>query len=117
MIKKIFALAMAVATCFLAACSGGNESSSNSSTSNESTVCVQHQCTKIRAKAATCEKDGNIEYWSCYLCDKLFSDANATQELSAAETVVAKLSHSPVFVGENESTCSMKGNKMDAISR
>ena len=110
MIKKIIAFAMAVTTCFLAACGGGNESTSINSTPNENTVCVQHECTKIRAKAATCEKDGNIEYWSCYLCDKLFTDATATQELSAAETVVEKLSHSPVFVGENQSTCSTKGN-------
>ena len=110
MIKKILALSMAVATCFLVACDGGRGNNSVASTPNEHVECIQHECTKIRAKAATCEKDGNIEYWSCYLCDKLFTDANATQELTTSEIVVTKLSHTPVFVGENESTCSTKGN-------
>lgn len=111
MVKKFLALSMAAITCFMVACDGGDKgNSSGGYVPEESVACVTHQCTKIRAKAATCEKDGNIEYWSCYLCDKLFTDANATQELSVSETVVAKLSHTPVFVDENTSTCSTKGN-------
>ena len=102
MIKRIFALSMAIMTCFLVACDGGKGKDSASSTPNENIAHVQHECTKIRAKSATCEKDGNIEYWSCYLCDKLFTDSNATQELSATEVVLPKLAHTPVFLGENE---------------
>ena len=111
MIKKILALSMAVMTCLFTAC-GGNEGNNSieSYEPEESVACEQHECTKIRAKAATCEKDGNIEYWTCYRCEKIFSDANATQELSASTVVLPKLSHTPVFVGENTSTCTTKGN-------
>ena len=111
MIKKILALSMAVMTCLFTAC-GGNEGNNSieSYEPEESVACVQHECTKIRAKAATCEKDGNIEYWACYRCEKIFSDANASQELSASTVVLPKLSHTPVFVGENTSSCTTKGN-------
>ena len=111
MVKKFLALSMAAITCFMVACDGGDKgNSSGSYVPEESVACVTHECTKMRAKAATCERDGNIEYWTCYRCEKIFSDAAATQELSAAETVLPKLSHTPVFVGENESSCSTKGN-------
>ena len=111
MIKRILALSMAVSICFFAACDGNKGNNSEDGyTPEESVECVQHECTKIRAKAATCEKDGNIEYWTCYRCDKLFTDADATQEISASTVVLPKLSHSPVFVEENTSTCTTKGN-------
>ena len=109
MIKKILALSMAVMACFLTAC-GGNGGTSVPAPDESLTCDTQHHCTKIRAKDPTCEKVGNIEYWSCYVCDKLFADENATQELSASDVVVQKFAHSPVFVDENQSTCAVKGN-------
>ena len=45
----------------------------------------------IDAKAATAAAEGNIEYWYCDGCDKYFSDAAATKEITKAATVTAKL--------------------------
>ena len=45
----------------------------------------------IDAKAATAAAEGNIEYWYCGDCDKYFSDAAATKEITKAATVTAKL--------------------------
>ena len=45
----------------------------------------------IDAKAATAAAEGNIEYWYCEDCDKYFSDAAATKEITKAATVTAKL--------------------------
>ena len=42
------------------------------------------------AKAATAESAGNIEYWYCEKCGKYYSDAQATKEISFADTIVAK---------------------------
>ena len=45
----------------------------------------------IDAKAATKTSDGNIEYWYCDGCNKYYKDAKATQEITKAQTVTAKL--------------------------
>lgn len=45
----------------------------------------------IDAKAATAAAEGNIEYWYCDGCNKYFSDAAATKEITKAATVTAKL--------------------------
>ena len=45
----------------------------------------------IAAKAATAAAEGNIEYWYCEDCNKYFSDAAATKEITKAATVTAKL--------------------------
>ena len=45
----------------------------------------------VDAKAATAAAEGNIEYWYCGDCDKYFSDAAATKEITKAATVTAKL--------------------------
>ena len=43
------------------------------------------------ANAATDTAEGNIEYWYCADCGKYYSDAQATKEISFADTIVAKL--------------------------
>ena len=45
----------------------------------------------IDAKAATKTFEGNIEYWYCDGCNKYYKDAKATQEITKAQTVTAKL--------------------------
>lgn len=45
----------------------------------------------IDAKAATVAEEGNIAYWYCGDCNKYFSDAAATKEITKAATVTAKL--------------------------
>ena len=45
----------------------------------------------IDAKAANVAEEGNIAYWYCGDCNKYFSDAAATKEITKAATVTAKL--------------------------
>ena len=52
-----------------------------------------HTLEKAAAKAATCTAKGNIEYWKCSKCGKLFKDDAGTEELTAADTVTAALGH------------------------
>ena len=46
----------------------------------------------VKAKAATKDAEGNIEYWYCKDCNKYFSDKETTKEISKSSTVIAKLS-------------------------
>lgn len=57
-----------------------------------------HKLTHHELKAATCTEAGNIEYWQCSVCNKLFSDEAATKEITDATSLVipAKVIHSTV---------------------
>ena len=45
----------------------------------------------IDAKAATEDSEGNIEHWHCKVCGKYYADAEATKEITDADTVTKKL--------------------------
>ena len=47
-----------------------------------------HKLTHHELKAATCTEAGNIEYWQCSVCNKLFSDEAATKEITDAASLV-----------------------------
>ena len=53
-----------------------------------------HNMVKTEAEEATCEAEGNTAYWTCTKCGKLYSDANGTQEITLADTVVPAKGHS-----------------------
>ena len=59
------------------------------------TVCT-HSLEATEAKAATCTDSGNIAYWHCLTCGRYYRDANATKEITLADTVEAALGHTPV---------------------
>ncbi len=81
-----------------------------------------HKMSHILAVDATCEDDGNIEYWHCDGCDRNYYDANGDREvLSADDLVIHALGH----VWENEWTfdadnhwheCSRCGDKTDVAA-
>lgn len=50
-----------------------------------------HKAKKIEAKAATVYQEGNIEYWVCEECGKLFKDAELKTEIEQANTVIPKI--------------------------
>ena len=52
-----------------------------------------HSLTKTDYKAPTCTEDGNIEYWTCSVCGKYFSDEAGTTEISLDETVIYATGH------------------------
>ena len=55
------------------------------------------------AVAATKTAEGNIEYWYCSGCKKYYKDAKATQEITKAQTVTAKLPGGTVKPGADKS--------------
>ena len=52
-----------------------------------------HDLTHVNAVAATCRKEGNVEYWSCSKCGKNYADADATQELTSIITAMDANNH------------------------
>ena len=51
-------------------------------------VLKPHKLTHHELKAATCTEAGNIEYWQCSVCNKLFSDEATTKEFTDAASLV-----------------------------
>ena len=45
----------------------------------------------VPAKPATIAEEGNIEYWYCAACGKYYKDAGLTEEITAADTVLARI--------------------------
>ena len=48
-----------------------------------------HDMNKTEAKAATCAEEGNIEYYTCSKCNKLFKDEVGTEETTAEDVKIA----------------------------
>ncbi len=66
-----------------------------------------HNMTKHEAKAATCTKDGNVEYYTCSRCEgKIYADAEGTATLE--DVVIPATGHT--WTSEvTEPTCTTKG--------
>ena len=59
-----------------------------------------HILEKTEAKEATHLTEGNIAYWTCQTCQKYFEDEAGTQEITLADTVIAKnTAHTPDATG------------------
>jgi len=109
---RIFFLILCVATAIsLIAC--GNKSGCEHTDGNKDYVCDEcgatvgnppppapphtHSLSTVSATAPTCKVNGNIAYYVCGGCNKIFSDSAATVEITVDDTVV-KAGHS----GETE---------------
>ena len=57
------------------------------------TIPATHNLTEITAVGATHETAGNVAYYSCSDCEKLFTDAEAVTEITAEDTVVPVVEH------------------------
>ncbi len=53
-----------------------------------------HAMVRTEAKAAACEVDGNIEYYTCSKCGKKFNDEAGTRELTNEEVHIEATGHS-----------------------
>jgi len=82
---------------------------------NNDVTCSQHTLTKTDAVAPKCEEIGNITYWTCGVCTKIFSDEAATIQITAADTVVAETGHTEKLVTKCDPTCVEKGYTGDMI--
>ena len=78
---------------------------------NGTVIPAGHVTHKVEAKEATCTAEGNIEYWTCELCDVLFADEEATEEIAAEDVVVAKKAHTLSDVAAKAPTATENGNK------
>ena len=54
---------------------------------------IAHKLDTIKAVAATCEKDGNVEYYTCKTCGKYFSDKDGKKEITENSWVVKATGH------------------------
>ncbi|MGN0297748.1 MAG: LamG-like jellyroll fold domain-containing protein, partial [Lachnospiraceae bacterium] len=61
-------------------------------------------------KAATCTEEGNIAYWTCTGCDKVFSDEAGTTEITMEDTIVAASGHNLVHYEAKDATSTEEGN-------
>ena len=78
----------------------------------------EHTLVKTAAKAADCEHDGNIEYWSCSECGKYFSDSAGKTEIKKSATVTKALGHNwDGGAVTTEPTCDQKGVKTYTCKR
>ena len=75
----------------------------------ETVVAAGHDLSKTEAKAATCTEAGNIAYWTCGTCGKIFSDEKGETEISQEETVVAA-GHDLSKTEAKAATCTEAGN-------
>ena len=48
----------------------------------------EHDLIHHAAVVATCTENGSIEYWQCSICNKYYSNANAENEITEADTIV-----------------------------
>ena len=72
--------------------------------------CHIHNLEKTNAKNATCLVTGNIEYWTCDGCNKIFVDECGNGIIEAKDTVLSKLEHSLTHVYATEATDTTDGN-------
>lgn len=63
---------------------------------NPDYVANRHDIKEIPFKDSSCTETGNIEYYKCNLCGKLFKDEKGTQSITLSETVIEKDEHSYV---------------------
>ena len=69
-------------------------------------VFIYHHVIKTEAKEPTCTEKGNIAYWYCDDCGKYFKDAELTEEISLADTVLEMTAHT-----YKDGTCTVCGAK------
>lgn len=70
---------------------------------------LTHNMSHTAAVEKTCTENGNIDYWTCDRCEKIYSDKNGANEITLADTVIAA-SHSMNFYDAVKKTCTTDGN-------
>ena len=81
---------------------GGNDSGGGTTT-------TEHTLTEHKAKDATCTEGGNLAYWECTDCGKLFSDKDGESETTLAAVTVAAKGHTLTKTDGKPATCKDEG--------
>ena len=88
----------------------------------DKTFTVAHDCADylvhVDRVEPTTEAEGNIEYWYCSFCNKYYADAEGTQEISAEDTVLAKLpaEETPSTPGGDDTTSTPGGTTSEGTT-
>lgn len=72
-------------------------------------ACKHENVVNVAAVEATCEEEGNIEYWRCNACKKLFEDKEGTKELKEEEAVISAKGHTEAVDEAVPATCTEAG--------
>ena len=89
----------------LAACDSGNDNNNE----NGGTTATEHTLTEHKAKEPTCTESGNLAYWECTDCGKLFSDKDGKTETTLAAVTVAAKGHTLTKTDGKPATCKDEG--------
>ncbi|MBR6825922.1 MAG: endonuclease [Oscillospiraceae bacterium] len=85
----------------------------------EITVCSHSKTTFTKAVAPTCTKEGNVAYYTCNDCGRIFSDSTCTKPLSSGQTVLPATGHTPGRYAYNDNThwqiCSVCGSPVTEV--
>ncbi|MCR4676132.1 MAG: hypothetical protein K5634_02745 [Sphaerochaetaceae bacterium] len=75
-------------------------------------LAISHDLVHTAATSATCESNGNIEYWQCSKCNLIYSDEQAQHEIDLSDTVIPATRHSGTieFHARQEAACTENGN-------
>ena len=69
-----------------------------------------HNLNKHDAVPVSCTTDGNIEYYECNVCGKLFADENGEKETTLEAVMISAIGHSISHVYAKDPTCTEDGN-------
>ncbi len=70
-----------------------------------------HNLTLVAANPPTCTNDGNIAYYVCSTCKKMFADASGNNEITAKDIVDTAKGHNYEWVIDKQPTETEKGSK------
>ena len=68
---------------------------------------IKHTLVETERNDPTCTKEGNIAYWTCEKCQKIFNSANA--ELTKDQTVIDKINHELTQTVAKAANCTEDG--------
>lgn len=81
-----------------------------STVSTEEIQSTGHKLTKTEAVAATCTEKGNIEYWTCSVCNTMYSNEQGTTQVTDVTTDVDASNHTNIVTDAAvEETCTTDG--------
>ncbi|WP_176762216.1 InlB B-repeat-containing protein [Eubacterium oxidoreducens] len=72
-----------------------------------------HHLVKVKAQDPSCSKEGNVEYYICSKCHKIFKDSTGAEEslITREDTVIPAKGHVLEKVESKEATCECEGNE------
>ncbi|MBQ5332859.1 MAG: hypothetical protein J6K92_06330 [Oscillospiraceae bacterium] len=68
-----------------------------------------HTLEKTDKVEPSCTEDGKKEFYTCTVCEKLFSDSEGAEEITSEDIVIAKTGHTEVTDPAVEPTCTETG--------